>query len=201
MDNGSSISEDLFADRLRAADEAAFRYIMNRYFPIITLFALRIVGDRPTAEDIAEETFIKLWHNHAKVGNFQSVKAFLYITAKNACLNEKRSAKNLVRRLEGFAGEQPEHAGWIDREIIRAEVQMEILRAVDELPEKMRKVFQLGFLEGMPNREIARELSISVNTVKTQKARALELLKEKLRDKDVLPLVLTLFHAFQKIKS
>lgn len=198
MESGSSISEDLFADRLRAGDEAAFRYIVDRYFPIITHFALRIVTDRPSAEDIAEETFIKLWHNHSRVGDFQSVKAFLYITAKNACLNERRSAQNMVRRHKGFSAGQPEHSEWIDQEIVRAEVQAEILRAVDELPEKMRRIFKLGFLEGMPNREIAKTLSISVNTVKTQKARALELLKEKLRGKDVLPLVLALLHVWQK---
>lgn len=197
MESGSSISEDLFADRLRAGDEAAFRYVVDRYFPIITHFAMRIVVDRPSAEDVAEETFIKLWHHHSRVGNFQSVKAFLFITAKNACLNERRSSRNLLRRHEGFSAGQPEQSEWIDQEIVRAEVQAEILRAVDELPEKMRRIFQLGFLEGMPNREIAKTLSISVNTVKTQKARALELLREKLRGKDVLALILALIHVWK----
>src|SRR6202012_1139301 len=120
MGNGAVIiPEDVFADRLRAGDEAAFRYIVDRYFPIITHFALRIVADRPSAEDVAEETFIKLWHNHSRVGNFQSVKAFLFITAKNACLNERRSSQNLLRRQQGFAAVQPREEDVIDQEIIR----------------------------------------------------------------------------------
>lgn len=197
MTSGFLISEDVFADRLRAGDEGAFRYVVDRYFPIITHFALRIVADRPTAEDIAEETFIKLWHSHSQVGNFQSVKAFLYITAKNACFNERRSSQNRLRRHEGFSAGQAEQSVWIDQEIVRAEVQAEILRAVDELPEKMRRIFKMGFLEGMPNREVATALSISVNTVKAQKARALELLKEKLRGKDILPLALALLEVWK----
>jgi RNA polymerase sigma-70 factor (family 1) len=197
MDNPALLPDDDYADRLRAGEEAAFRQVMDRYFPIITHFALRIVGNRAAAEDIAEETFIKLWQGRERVGNFQSVKAFLFITAKNACLNELRAGKNLARREQVFAGSGEEEAA-IDREIIRAEVWAEIWRAADALPEKMREVFKLGFVEGLPNREIAKLLGLSVNTVKGQKARAIELLKEKLNNKDLLPVVLALLEVWQQ---
>lgn len=197
MDISAPISDDFYADQLRTGDEAAFRHIMDGYFPIITHFALRIVGHRAAAEDIAEETFIKLWQGREKVGNFQSLKAFLFITAKNACLNELRSGKNLARREQVFAGGGEEEEA-IDREIIRAEVWAEIWRAADQLPAKMREVFRLGFVEGLPNREIVKILGVSPNTVKAQKARALELLREKLKGKDLLPAVLVLIELWQK---
>lgn len=201
MDNTERIPDDVYAARLQAGDESAFRYVMDRYFPIITHFALRIVANRAVAEDVAEETFIKLWQDHARVRNFQSIKAFLFITAKNGSLNERRSQQNQACKHRGFAADQADDGDRIDQEIIRAEVRAEILRTVDDLPEKMKRVFQLGFIEGMPNREIARVLDISVNTVKAQKSRALELVKEKLQGKDILPVAIALLNILAKINS
>ena len=191
MLENETIPEDAHADRLRTGDEAAFHYVMNRYFAVITSFAKRLMHNQAAAEDVAVETFIKLWQNHAGVGNFQSIKAFLFITARNACFNELRKEKNKERKHNVFAASQ-DQAEWIDQEIIRAEVKAEIYKAVDLLPKKMKRVFQLGFIEGLPNREIARMLDLSVNTVKAQKSRALELVKEQLQGKDILPTVVTL---------
>jgi RNA polymerase sigma-70 factor (family 1) len=201
MDNPALIMDDSYADRLRDGDEAAFRYVMDRYFPIITHFALRIVHDRSAAEDIAEETFIKLWQTRERTRNFQSIKAFLFIAAKNACINELRSERSKVRRNSGFADTAMVEDDAIDREIIRSEVWAEIHRAASELPEKIGRVFRLGYVEGMPNREIAKALGVSVNTVKAQKARAVELLKEKLQGKDLLPAILGLLELWEKINS
>lgn len=192
------ISEECYAIRLQQGDEVAFRYIMDRYFAVITNFAKRIVVNHAIAEDVAEETFIKLWNDHAKVGSFQSIKAFLYIAARNACFNELRKEKNLQYRHHAYAASMTGEADFVANEIVRAEVKAEILRAVNSLPVKMKRVFQLGFLEGLPNRKIAEELQISVNTVKAQKFRALELVKGKLQGKDILPFALIILAAFHK---
>ncbi len=192
------INEEYYAIRLQQGDETAFRYIMNRYFAVITNFARRIVVNHAVAEDVAEETFIKLWNDHEKVGSFQSIKAFLFIAAKNACINELRKEKNLQYRHHAYAASMAGEADFIANEIIRAEVKAEILRAVNSLPEKMKRVFQLGFLEGLPNRKIAEELKVSVNTVKSQKFRALELVKGKLHGKDILPFALIVLAALHK---
>lgn len=73
------INEEYYAIRLQQGDETAFRYIMNRYFAVITNFARRIVVNNAVAEDVAEETFIKLWNDHKKAGSFQSIKALSLI--------------------------------------------------------------------------------------------------------------------------
>jgi RNA polymerase sigma-70 factor (family 1) len=199
--NPALLPDDACADRLRAGDETAFRQVMDRYFPVITHFALRIVRDRAAAEDVAEETFIKLWQTRERTGNFQSVKAFLFIAAKNACINELKAQSSKARRNEGFAATAPTEGDAIDREVIRAEVRAEIYRAAAELPERIGQVFRLGFLEGLPNREIAKQLGVSTNTVKAQKARAIELLKQKLHGRDLLPAVLALLEFWQRRKG
>jgi RNA polymerase sigma-70 factor (family 1) len=193
-----TISEDTYAIRLQQGDEMAFRYVMERYFPIITVFARRFITNHAVAEDVAEETFIKLWRHHEKVTTFQSLKAFLYITAKNGCLNELRKEKNQQYRHKVYEAGIDRQEDFVANEIIRAEVKAEITRTVNSLPGKMKRVFELSYLDGLPNREIAKELNISVNTVKGQKARALELVKEKLQGRDILPFALLLLAAMNK---
>jgi RNA polymerase sigma-70 factor (ECF subfamily) len=192
------ISEDTYAVRLQQGDELAFRYVMDRYFAIITSFTKRILSDKAAAEDIAEEAFIKLWQHHVNVSTFQSIKAFLYITAKNGCLNQLRQEKNLERRHQDYTTRMDQEMNFIENEIIRAEVKAEIYKAVSLLPEKMQQVFRLGFIEGLPNREIARLLGISVNTIKAQKSRAMELIKEKLQGKDIYPVAIILLSLLSK---
>lgn len=192
------ISEDVYAIRLKEGDEQAFRYVMDRYFAVITGFTKSILSNNAAAEDIAEETFIKLWQHHTEVIGFKSIKAFLYITAKNACLNQLRLEKNEERRHIDYTAGLEQEISLIDNEIIRAEVKAEIYKAVAQLPEKMQQVFRLGFIEGMPNREIARLLGLSVNTIKAQKSRSLELLKEKLQGKDIFPIAIVLLSTLNK---
>jgi RNA polymerase sigma-70 factor (family 1) len=190
MKTNMFIDEEICAARLQQGDEAAFRYVMDRYLPIIINFSKKFISNKAVAEDVAEETFIKLWKNRAQIGSFQSVKAFLFIAARNGCLNELRRAKNLERRHHAYTASIEEETGLFANEIIRAEVKAEIYKTMEHLPEKIKRVFQLSFLEGLPNREIARRLDVSVNTVKAQKSRAIELVKERLQGKDILAFVL-----------
>lgn len=191
-------NEEMCATRLQQGDEAAFRYVMDRYLPVIINFSKRFVPNKAVAEDVAEETFIKLWKNRQQVSSFQSIKAFLYITARNGCLNELRREKNQERRHQAYTSNIEEEADFAANEIIRAEVKAEIYKSMDCLPEKMKRVFQLSFLEGLPVREIAKKLDVSVNTVKTQKSRAIALVKERLQGRDILPFVLLALSALHK---
>jgi RNA polymerase sigma-70 factor (ECF subfamily) len=77
-------------------------------------------------------------------------------------------------------------------QIIKAEALVLIKQAIEALPEGCRTVLKLAFFEGLKNEQIALELGISINTVKTQKQRALQLLRLKLSDKAYLLLLFLL---------
>lgn len=79
----------------------------------------------------------------------------------------------------------------IFQSIVRTEVYKEILDAVNQLPERCGEIFKLAYIEQMTNNEIAKLLSISVNTVKAQKNNAKKLLREHL--KHLYPIVVFLF--------
>jgi RNA polymerase sigma-70 factor (ECF subfamily) len=182
--------------RLVQGDEIAFRQIMKFYFPVIVNFSRRILGHDAAAEDVAAETFVKLWQNRSNLTSFQSMKAFLFISSKNSSLNELRSSQRADVRNTAYAAELESDTQFGEDAIIRAEAMALILQGSALLPEKIKRVFELGFLEGMPNREIARVLNVSVNTVKAQKARAVELLKEHFKEHHLLPAILILLDYF-----
>ena len=68
-------------------NQRSFSSIFNTYYASLCFFAERMILDKQEAEDIVEETFVKLWRLHANFETMQNIKAFLYITTKNACLN------------------------------------------------------------------------------------------------------------------
>ncbi len=164
----------------------ALQSLLKLYYSPLCLFAERLLKDKAAAEDIAGESFVKLWHRRTDFENMQNVKAFLYITVRNACLNYIKQLKRDTLSQKQMAYLSGDKEEFVLNEIIRAEVLHEIMVEIEKLPEQCGKVLKLGYLEGLKNQEIADLLHISVHTVKNQKARAIQLLKIKLRDRDLM---------------
>lgn len=167
-------------EAFRAGDQRAFNFIFAAYYPALCFFASRLVQARPAAEDIIQESFVKLWKLHDAFNCQQSIKAFLYIITRNACLNFLKQWERDKMREEHWSQTQdifdnddlmpPPHAESLHR----------VGEAVKKLPAECRKVITLCYLEGFPNPEIARQLNVSINTVRNQKARGVYLLKKRL---------------------
>jgi RNA polymerase sigma-70 factor (ECF subfamily) len=175
-------------DAFRNGEPKALHSLLKLFYGPLCLFAERLVKDRLAAEDVVGESFIKLWDKRSDFETLQNTKAFLYITTRNSCLNllKREKRDNLSKKqLAYLTGDQEEY---ILNEMVRAEVLQEIMQEIERLPEQCRKVLKLGYLEGMKNQEIADLLQISVHTVKNQKARAIQLLKIKLSDRDLMAL-------------
>jgi RNA polymerase sigma-70 factor (family 1) len=190
------LSNDIM-DTFRKGEPQALHSLLKLFYSPLCLFAERLVTDRSAAEDIVGESFIKLWNKRNDFETLQNTKAFLYITTRNACLNLLKQSKrdNLSKKQLAYLTSEREE--YVLNEIVRAEVLQEIMQAIENLPEQCGKVLKLGYLEGLKNQEIADLLQISVHTVKNQKARAIQLLKIKLRDRDLMALyfLYTLFPA------
>jgi RNA polymerase sigma-70 factor (family 1) len=142
-----------------------------------------LIRDRPAAEDIVKDTFIKLWLKQQDFGTPQNVKAFLYITVRNACLNYLRhmQVREATQKELTYLGMDREDAHVLNN-MIKTEVMHEIYAEIEKFPKKRRYIFKLAYLEGMKNEEIANLLNISISTVKTQKARAILALRTHFSD-------------------
>lgn len=186
-----NLHDDPF-DAFKKGDSRAFQVIFKQFYGPLCLFADRMLRDRPAAEDIVGETLVKLWNRHTDFENIQNVKAFLYITTRNACLNmlKQMQRESLSRKQLAYISADKE--GFILNEIVRSEVLQEIRREIENLPAQCRRIFKMSYFEGKKNQEIAELLNISVHTVKNQKARAIQLLKVKLPDRNLVTILLIL---------
>ena len=112
----------------------------------------------------------------------------MYLSIRNSCLNYIRGARSQDRYIASLAHE--EQTENFEESIILTEIHRELAAAVEKLPEECRKVFQLCYFQGLDNERVAQEFGVSVNTVKTQKARGKRILRENL--KDIFPLLMLL---------
>lgn len=156
------------------------KILFEKYYLRLCDFARRILRNEDLAEDIVQDVFVTFIERsellHLKDA---TLRAYLYQSVKNACLNKLRKDK-VIQRFESiheFAIIDEEHAL---SALIHAEVIGEIHYALNKLPEGCQSVLRLGYFEGFNNPKIANVLNISINTVKSQKQRALSLLRKEL---------------------
>ncbi len=160
--------------------EVEIDYIFNKYYSRLCYYAFKIINNQESAKDIVQDNFLKYWHTHQNFSGEVTIKNFLYLSVKNACLNYLRHEgveKNFAKEAELQSIIEEEKA---INHLIRAEVIGEIQKAIELLPNGCKSVIKLSFMEGLKNEEIALHLGISINTVKSQKQRALQLLRLKL---------------------
>ena len=179
-----------------ALKAVCFEALFKEFFNRLVYFSFQFTGDKEQAQDIVQEAFINYWNQHEKVAdNKIAIKNFLYSSVRNASLNSLRHKKVVENYAQSSGTAEPEEPPVTDA-IIIAEVMAEIHSAIHSLPENCRLVSVLGYLEGKKNREIADDLDMSVNTVKKQKQRALQLLRIKLTPEIFIMLAALAFKAF-----
>lgn len=135
-----------------------------------------------------QDTFLKIWEKFGELQILVSEKAYLYKAVQHNCLNYIKQAK--VRERYGAALQQQLEARIAllslpsphnpAEKLLQAELEQLVARAIENLPEQCRAVFRLSRYGQLSYPEIAAQLGISVNTVKTQMARALHKLRETL---------------------
>jgi len=172
-------------------DQTHIEYLFRTYYARLCFFARRTTGDADLAEDIVQEAFLNCWKMGLSFDQEPVAKSYLYRSVRNACLNHVRH-QEVVRRHASTAPADDADAPVIE-EIVRAELLGEVYAAIESLPEGCRTVVRMAYFDKLRNEEIAEILSVSVNTVKTQKMRGLRLLRLRLD-----PLTIALFLLLQQ---
>jgi RNA polymerase sigma-70 factor (ECF subfamily) len=132
--------------------------------------------DKFEAEEVVENVMLQLWEDRLKFEKVDDVKSYIYKMVKSGSLGALKEQQKKVK-LEDTASDNTLE---FDFNILEEEVYAVLITALDSLPEKCKEVFELSCLEGMKYKDIALQLNISINTVKSQRSRAIELLKAKL---------------------
>lgn len=171
---------------LKKGDTNSYKIIFDTYYKRLYLFSLKYVEDQYAAEEIAENVFLILWQKKNEIDKIGNLKSYLYAMARNASLDYLKKEKQSVT----LDLEKHDSADLMDQYIIEEETHAILYQALASLPPKCRKVFELSCLEGVKYKDISEELQISINTVKSQRARAIELLKEHLKDYPLFQILL-----------
>jgi RNA polymerase sigma-70 factor (ECF subfamily) len=160
--------------------EEGFDYFFRVFHKALCFFANRYLNDLPAAEDIVSDSFLKVWVKKAQIRNENHLKNYLYKTVYHACLRLQENEKRKIRDINGFLViSDKEEKSYLEN-ITRAEIMRQLKEAMDQLPVKCREIFYKLYIEGKTVADAAEELRLSVNTIKTQKARGLKLMKLRL---------------------
>lgn len=173
--------EDTLVQALQRGEQAAFDAVFRRWYEPLCRYACRLVnGDMDEAEDLVQQAFVKLWEYRTKLNVSWSLKAYLYKTVHNACLNRLRAQRVRSNYLEQVA-QEPDTMQTAPEDTA-PELRARFQKAMEALPPQCRHIFELSRFEALKYREIADQLGISIKTVETQMGKALRVLREQLAD-------------------
>jgi RNA polymerase sigma-70 factor (ECF subfamily) len=164
-------------DNRNICHSKTFEFIYNTYAKDIRRFLFFKTQDTASAEDILQDTFVKLWDNCSKV-DYDKVKSYIYTIANNMFLNEKKHEK-VVRTYSKNHGkfdtnESPEFI------MLEKEFMDKLEKTIAALPDKQREVFLLNRIEKKKYKEISEKLSISVKAVEKRMHMALLTMRKEI---------------------
>ncbi len=158
-------------------DQNQFRNVFDQYFEAIRNYIYFLCSDADLAEDIAQDSFVKLWDNKDSIV-MSTVKSYLYTIARNLTFNQVKRNKlkyNFLAQTElGTENESPEFA------LEQKEFKEKLERVIASIPDGNREVFLMNRIEGMKYQEIADRLGLSVKAVEKRMSKALKIIRENI---------------------
>lgn len=171
-------------------NEAGFEMLFKTHYKELHAYAFSLVRDWDTAEEIVQALFLKVWEKNEWLHIRTSVRSYLYKSVYYDSLNFMRQQKVHLRyqnlTAHTLKNETDDAAG----KLKLSEVENQLQKALNKLPEKCRAIFHLSRFEEMKYREIASQLGISIKTVETQMVKALRILRVEMQE--FLPLIILL---------
>ena len=143
--------------------------------------ALRITLNREDAEDVVQETMIRVWNRRDQWEQIESIEAFCTTICRNLALDKTKQASNQDASLDNEGHDAPDHsysANPEEQAVQRDRVER-VRRLMDLLPEKQRSCMQLRDVEGKSYKEIATVMDISEQQVKVNIFRARQTIKQE----------------------
>ncbi len=189
----TSDAETLLIAQVRSGDAAAWRLMIERYEGRLLAFVDSRLRDRAAAEDVVQETFVRVVQNAADFKHEARFTTWVYTITRNLCIDQLR--KRALRKhpsLDQASGEEgdgptlgeqtADPRASVEREATGTELKERIARAVGTLPDEQREVFLMREVVNLPFKEIAEITGVPENTVKSRMRYALERLQEALAE-------------------
>jgi RNA polymerase sigma-70 factor (ECF subfamily) len=166
-----------------AARDKGFVLLMELYKERIYWHIRRLVVSHEDAEDILQETFIKIYRYAGSFRGDSNIFTWLYRIATNECSRHFRKSKNLINSISAIEGEIEGNLSVSDTESSQA-ILIRFQQAIHELPKKQKIVFNLRYYDELNYEDIAKIVGSTVNASKTNYHLASEKIKKYLIDHD-----------------
>lgn len=174
--------EQMYVERLRNGSYKDFTKLYELYASHLYAFAFGLTRSEDLAEDIVQETFIKVWVRRELINLDMSFKSFLFTMARNQLLNEFRRQVNNPLFMDDVAYTEPSEGSetTVERKISIDEFNQRLEQAKQKLTPRQRELFELNKEQGVSVQEIVTKIPITEQSVRNQVSQALQVLKKEL---------------------
>ena len=167
---------------LRQGDATSFSLLFKTYYKDLVLFAGTFLSEQTICEDIVQSVFLKLWNDRSNLIIETSLKSYLLRSVRNGCLDEIRHRAVIYEHESYTSGIGLLEDQDTENYILYSDLKKHLLQAMEKLPDNYRTAFEMNRFGGLKYKEIAARLSVSERTVEVRISKALELLREYLKD-------------------
>lgn len=156
-------------------DETAYRELFCHFYKPLLRFALTFTRSPEMSEEIVSDVFISIWQRRQQLEDIENLKVYLYISTKNASLKSLlKQQKQVAIALDDLHVELESQYNNPEQLMMTAEMVARVEQAISDLPPRCKLVFKLIKEDGLRYREVAEILGISVKTIDSQLAIALQ---------------------------
>lgn len=192
----SALSDAELAALLADGDAHAYTEIYNRYSAVLCVFAYKRLNNREEARDLVHELFLCLWRKRAEINVTVTLSTYLFTAVRNRMLDlisHKQVSSRYIDSFQNYCANIENHSA--DHLVRHNQLLALIEREIAALPPKMRQVFEFSRKLSYNRKEIAAELGLSEQTVKSHLQHAVKILKLKLGT--IISIVISLIHFIQ----
>lgn len=182
VENALTLVEKVLISKFKNGDSTAFTFIFTAYYKDLVMFAARFTNSLDSAEEIVQDTFVRLWEKHESVKINVSLKSYLLKIVQNKCIDWLRHNKIKRSHNNYVIDSSPQFEYDTDSYMLYSELQEQIKSALCQLPAEVSEAFQMNRYKGLKCREIAELLGVSVRTIEVRIGKALQILRDHLKE-------------------
>lgn len=160
--------------RLRKGDESAFRQLYDLHSRPVAAFIYQLTHSAVDAEDILQDTFLKLWTSRGQLPAIENFGNYIFIIARNKTLDHLRKVARQRQLVDQVWANISEVADALDLQLDARESQQLIASALAQLPEQKQTIFRLSRVEGLSHDDIAAKMGLSKSRVKNLQVETLK---------------------------
>jgi RNA polymerase sigma-70 factor (ECF subfamily) len=181
--------QPISVEKIRQSDMQELERLFRSCYKQLCVYAENITGDALQAEDIVSNLFVKLWEKREQLQIHTAIESYLMSAVHNEALNYLKHAE-VEKRYHAKTEYQLTHADLLNpsaaadtplNDLLEKELKEQIETALRTLPPQCREIFTLHKIDDLSYQEVADQLNISINTVRTQLTRAMKKMRSALK--------------------